>query len=205
PVPSALLLNHLPQDNLPPYFETTHRLFGHDAWRVWARRWTAEEMRHATVIRDYVTVTRALDPVALEQARMHQVATGQVPQPETVADGLVYVALQELATRIAHRNTGKLLEDDAGYQVMARVAADENLHHLFYRDLTTAALEVDPSTAVCAIARQVRTFEMPGTGIPDFAAHAAAIARAGIYDFAAHHDQILVPVVLHHWGVESLE
>ena len=136
---------------------------------------------------------------------MHQVATGEVPQPASVADALAYVALQELATRIAHRNTGKLLEDDAGYQLMARVAADENLHHLFYRDLTDAAIEVDPSAALLAIDRQVREFAMPGTGIPDFAAHATAIARAGIYDFAAHHDHILVPVVLHHWGVESLE
>ena len=45
---------------------------------------------------------------------------------------------------------------------------------------------------------------MPGTGIPGFDAHAAAIAKAGIYDFAIHHDQILVPVVLRHWGIESL-
>ena len=56
-----------------------------------------------------------------------------------------------------------------------------------------------------AISRQVRTFEMPGTGILDYEAHAKAIARAGIYDFGIHHDQILVPVVLRHWGVESLE
>ena len=48
------------------------------------------------VIRDYVTVTRALDPVELERARMHQVALGEVPQPTTVADALVYVTLQEL-------------------------------------------------------------------------------------------------------------
>src|SRR5207248_7491072 len=130
---------------------------------------------------------------------------GQVPQPTSVVDGLVYVALQELATRIAHRNTGKLLGDDAGYQVMARVAADENLHHLFYRDLTTAAISIDPSATVLAIDRQDRKFEMPGTGIPDFAAHASAIARAGIYDFVAHHEQILVPVVLRHWGVADVE
>jgi acyl-[acyl-carrier-protein] desaturase len=58
---------------------------------------------------------------------------------------------------------------------------------------------------VCAIERQVRTFEMPGTGILDFEVHAKAIAKAGIYDFAVHHDQILVPVVLRHWGVESIE
>jgi acyl-[acyl-carrier-protein] desaturase len=38
----------------------------------------------------------------------------------------------------------------------------------------------------------------------DFNTHAAAIANAGIYDFAIHHDQILVPVVLRHWRLESL-
>ena len=36
-----------------------------------------------------------------------------------------------------------------------------------------------------AIERQVRTFEMPGTGILDFEVHAKAIARAGIYDAMA--------------------
>ena len=45
---------------------------------------------------------------------------------------------------------------------------------------------------------------MPGIGIPGFAGHAAAIAQAGIYDLAIHHDQILVPVVLRHWGIEQL-
>jgi len=58
---------------------------------------------------------------------------------------------------------------------------------------------------VLAIERQVRGFEMPGTGIQDFGTHAGAIAAAGIYDFAIHHDQILVPVVLRHWQLESLE
>jgi acyl-[acyl-carrier-protein] desaturase len=135
---------------------------------------------------------------------MAQVGCGQVPEPGSPHDGLVYVTLQELATRIAHHNTGKLVDDPVGYEIMKRVAADENRHHLFYRDLTSAALSVDPSGMVIAIERQVREFEMPGTGIVDFDAHARAIARAGIYDFQAHHAQILVPVVLRHWGLESL-
>jgi acyl-[acyl-carrier-protein] desaturase len=142
--------------------------------------------------------------VALERARMAQVTCGRVPEPELPHDGLVYVSLQELATRIAHHNTGKLLDDPVGYEVMKRVAADENRHHLFYRDLTAAALEVDPSGMILAIERQVRDFEMPGTGIVDFGRHARAIARAGIYDLRIHHDQILVPVVLRHWGVERV-
>jgi acyl-[acyl-carrier-protein] desaturase len=205
-VRSALFVNLLTEDNLPYYFRTIEQMFGADSiWGVWVRRWTAEEGRHSIVIRDYLTVTRSVDPIALERARMHQVSTGITPDPGTPADGLVYVALQELATRIAHRNTGKLLDDRLGYEVMARVASDENLHFLFYRDLVTAALEVDPSTTVIALERQVREFEMPGTGIVDFADHASAIAKAGIYDLQLHHEQILVPVVLRHWGVESLE
>jgi acyl-[acyl-carrier-protein] desaturase len=205
-VRSALFVNLLTEDNLPYYFRTIERMFGRDsAWGVWARRWTAEEGRHSIVIRDYLTVTRAIDPVALERARMAQVECGQVPEPDTPHDGFAYVALQELATRIAHHNTGKVLEDRAGYEVMKKVASDENRHHLFYRDLVSAALELDPSAMVIAIERQVRTFEMPGTGILDFEVHAKAIARAGIYDFEIHHDQILVPVVLRHWGIEALE
>ena len=181
-------------------------MFGADSvWGTWARRWTAEEGRHSIVIRDYLTVTRAIDPVQLERARMAQVECGEVPEPETPQDGFAYVALQELATRIAHHNTGKLLTDKAGYEVMKKVASDENRHYLFYRDLVSAALEVDPSGMVIAIERQVRNFEMPGTGIIDFEAHAKAIAKAGIYDFGIHHDQILVPVVLRHWGIEELE
>jgi acyl-[acyl-carrier-protein] desaturase len=204
-VRSALIVNLLTEDNLPYYFETINRVFANDVWREWARRWTAEEMRHGIVIRDYITVTHAVDLAALEHARMQQVCGARVPQPENAVDTLVYVALQELATRISHRNTGNLLADEAGYRVMARVAADENLHYLFYRDLVVAALELDPSATVRAIAHQVCNFEMPGTGIPDFTAHATAIAETGIYDLRLHHDQVLVPVVLRHWGLESVE
>ena len=205
-VRSALFVNLLTEDNLPYYFRTIESMFGRDsAWGAWSRRWTAEEGRHSIVIRDYLTVTRAIDPVHLERARMAQVECGEVPEPETPHDGFAYVALQELATRIAHHNTGKLLDDKAGYEVMKRVASDENRHHLFYRDMVTAALEIDPSGMVCALERQVRTFEMPGTGILDFEQLAEAIAKAGIYDFGIHHDQILVPVVLRHWDIEALE
>ena len=204
-VRSALLVNLLTEDNLPYYYHSITGFGLSEAWQEWSRRWTAEEGRHAIVIRDYLTVTRAIDPVALERARMHQVGGGVVPDSESAADGLAYVSLQELATRIAHRNTGQQIGDPAGTAIMSRVAADENLHYLFYRDLASTALEIDPSTMVLAIDRQVRNFAMPGTGIVDFEAHAKLIAAAGIYDFSQHHDQILVPVVLRHWKLETLE
>ena len=103
----------------------------------------------------------------------------------------MYTTLQELATRIAHRNTGELLEDPAGRAVMRRVAADENLHHLFYRDLASEMIVRDPSAMVIAMEHVVRTFAMPGTGITDFARHARTIAKLGVYDFSIHYHQII--------------
>ena len=200
----ALTVNLLTEDNLPLYFAELNRIGKDDAWGEWARRWTAEEGRHSIVIRDYLMVTRALDPVALERARMRQVMSGAVPSFEDVTEALVYTTLQELATRISHRNTGKLLTDAVGVAVMNRVASDENLHHLFYRDLASAAIDLAPSEMVKAIDRVVRNFTMPGTDIEDFARHARTMAKAGVYSLAIHHDQILVPIILQRWGLEQL-
>jgi acyl-[acyl-carrier-protein] desaturase len=206
-VRSALVVNLLTEDNLPYYTQSIGRIVGlGGVWGEWTRRWTAEEDRHSTVIRDYLCVTRCVDLVALERARMTQVSNGYEPTyAHTALDLFVYLALQELATRIAHRNTGALLDDEAGTDVMARVAADENLHFLFYRDLVSAALHAYPGATVAAIERQVRHFEMPGAGIPGFDEHARRIAKAGIYDVPIHLTRIVEPTVLRDWGVEGLE
>ncbi len=203
---SALFVNLLTEDNLPYYFRDIERMFGADgAWGEWVRRWTAEEGRHAVVIRDYLTVTRAIDPVALERGRMVQMSTGEVPQPPSAADGMCYVALQELATRISHRNTGTHIEDKVGYNIMRQVAIDENHHFLFYRDIASAGFAHDPSQMMKALERQLIGFAMPGTGIPDFAEHSKLIASAGIYDLIAHFDKIIEPVVLREWKVDQIE
>ena len=122
PVRDALFLNLLTEDNLPYYFRDIDRLFGSDSsYGEWARNWTAEEGRHSIVMRDYMTVSRAVDPVALERARMIQVRGGQVPDPGDAIEALAYVSMQELATRISHRNTGKLMKDEIGTAIMSRV------------------------------------------------------------------------------------
>ena len=153
---SALLVNLLTEDNLPYYFRTIEQVFGADgAWGTWVRRWTAEEGRHSMAIYGYLMVTRAIDPHHLERCRMAQVSGGVIPEPPSLQDGFVYLSMQELATRISHRATGKMIGDPAGYEVMMRVAGDENLHQLFYRDLAAAAIAVDPDGMMCAIERQV--------------------------------------------------
>ena len=106
----ALEVNLLTEDNLPYYHLAFWRTFGEEeVWGEWVRRWTAEEGRHAIVIRDYLTVTRGCDPKALEQGRMDQALRGWNPEfaEQGPLDGVVFTTLQELATRISHRNTGE--------------------------------------------------------------------------------------------------
>ena len=68
---TAFEVNLLTEDNLPSYHRLIHGMFGtgDGAWINWIGRWTAEEGRHAIVLRDYLTVTRNLDPIALERGR----------------------------------------------------------------------------------------------------------------------------------------
>ncbi len=196
----AFEVNLLTEDNLPSYHREIYDMFGQadSPWMEWVHRWTAEEGRHAIVLRDYLVVTRAVDPVALERGRMQVMTTGYEKGEKTMLRGMAYVAFQELATRISHRNTGRYSEDPVADRIMARISADENLHMVFYRDMLNAALEIDPSAAVQAIAAEVMGFEMPGAVMDDFATKAVQIARAGIYDLRTHHDDVVWPL-LRHW------
>lgn len=206
----ALEVNLLTEDNLPSYHLALWDMFGREGvWGEWSRRWTAEEGRHAIVLRDFLTVTRGLDPVSLERGRMDQVSRGWYPAGGNGGfpgplDGVVYATLQELATRIAHRNTGVYTRDELIRKLTARIATDENLHYVFYRELGAAALAIDPSGMMLAIARQVTGFQMPGLEIPEFKAKAIEMAKAGIYDLRIHHDEVVLPVLFTHWKIDEL-
>lgn len=199
---TALVVNLLTEDNLPSYHHEIATLFGRDgAWGTWVHRWTAEEGRHATAIRDYLTVTRAVDPAALERTRMTHMSTGYVNvHNDEVLHSLAYVSFQELATRISHRNTGKVSGDPRCEALMARVAADENLHMVFYRNLLAGAFELAPSQAMRAVTGVIADFRMPGNGIEGFARKSVSIALAGIYDLRQHRDEVVAPV-LRQWDV----
>ncbi len=198
---TAFEVNLLTEDNLPSYHRLIYRMFHHGdgAWKEWVNRWTAEEGRHAIVIRDYLVVTRNIDPVGLERGRMQTTLLGYEHDADVVR-GLAYTSFQELATRVSHQNTGKYSKDPVADRIMTRVALDENLHMVFYRGALDAILDVDPSAAMKAITEEVLTFAMPGHGIAGFTRKAAQMADAGIYDLRIHHDDILWPL-LRHWKV----
>ena len=82
------------------------------------------------------------------------------------------MSFQELATRISHRNTGRASGCPVAEQLLTRIATDENLHMVFYRNLVNAALDIAPNATMQAIAREVINFQMPGSTMPGFAENA---------------------------------
>lgn len=200
-VRASVQLNLLTEDNLPGYHGEISRVLGRtDVWKTWLDRWTAEEGRHAIALRDYLTVTRSVDPVVLEDERMATVSGGFSAGDKDGLRVIAYVSMQELATRVAHRGTGRLSNDPGLEKLLTRISTDENLHMVLYRDLFEAALEIDPVAAFSALTQEIVGFAMPGTGIPGFLRRAAVVARAGIYDLAIHRDQVLRPL-LRFWDV----
>jgi len=206
-VRSSIYVNLLTEDNLPYYTDSilTHAPKGHPI-RDWSCQWTMEENRHAMVMRDWVHISRCINPTLLEDGRRVQMQKGEVPHPPTFAELIAYVSFQERATQIAHRNTGaKLPKDDKiGRNVLALIAGDETKHYLFYRDLTLAAFAIDPSAMMIAVSKQVSTFAMPGTGIPNFTRHAVRIAKEGIYGLGQYLGDVLNPI-LGLWDIEHLK
>jgi acyl-[acyl-carrier-protein] desaturase len=203
---SALIVNLLTEDNLPSYHHEIAIIFGRDdAWGEWVHRWTAEEGRHGIAMRDYMLVKRLVDPVQLERFRMQHMSTGyESAHSGELVHSLAYVSFQELATRVSHRNTGKFTSDPMCEELLARVAADENLHMIFYRNLLAGALELSPNQAMVAIRDVVKGFQMPGTDIPGFQRKAVEMAVAGIYDLRIHRDEVLAPV-MRFWKIWDLE
>ena len=205
---AAMVTNLLTEDNLPSYHREIAENFSRDgAWGTWVGRWTAEENRHGIVMRDYLVVTRGVDPVALEQARMIHMTNG-FASPIGSHSGLLhsvsYVTFQELATRVSHRNTGKVCDDPIADRMLQRIAADENLHMIFYRNISAAALDIAPDQTLEALSDIVMNFQMPGAGMPNFRRNGVLMAKHGIYDLRQHLEDVVWPV-LRKWRIFERE
>ncbi len=114
---------------------------------------------------------------------------------------LAYVSFQELATRVSHRNTGRFTDDPMADQLLARIAADENLHMIFYRNLLERGAADLARTRRCARSPTwSRRSRCPAPASPGFQRKAVEMAIAGIYDIRQHRDDVVAPV-LRFWKV----
>ena len=192
---TALEVNLLTEDNLPSYHREVERAFGRDsAWGTWVNRWTAEEGRHAFCIRDYLLVTRGVDPDELERARMETMETGYDAGDKPL--------LQRLRLRLVPgaRHPGlapqhRPLHRGADRREAAHPGREgrEPAHDLLPQHRRRPRSSSRPSQTMRAITDEVVGFQMPGSIIPGFARKAVQMAKAGIYDLRIHHDDIVMP------------
>jgi acyl-[acyl-carrier-protein] desaturase len=109
-----------------------------------------------------------------------------------------------LATRISHRNTGRACNETIADQLLAKISADENLHMIFYRDVSDAGFAAAPNQAMRSLHKVLRNFQMPGYQVPEFRRKAVAIAVGGVYDPRIHLDDVVMPV-LKKWRIFERE
>ncbi len=148
----------------------------------------------------------------LEELRVEQVTRGFSPGQnkqgdlfaESLFDSVMYVSFQELATRVSHRNTGKACDDPIADQLLQRVSGDENLHMIFYRDVSAAGLDISPNQGMASLHRVLENFKMPGFTVPEFRRKAVVIAVGGVYDPRIHLDDVVMPV-LKKWRIFERE
>lgn len=202
---TSLVLNLLTEDNLPYYhLLLDSKLPEGSAWKEWNGLWTAEEGQHAIAIRSFLLTSRNCDPVELEDDRMATMQTGYHPDFANPSELIAYTSAQELATRVSHRNTGKITEDETAFELMRHIASDENHHFVFYKGVMQAMLELHPGPALEGILRTFTNFQMPGAGIRGFQRRSLEIAKAGVYNMRIHHDGVIMPLIKQ-WGIETLE
>ncbi len=197
---AAMVVNLLTEDNLPAYHRIIANNFGLDGpWGTWANQWTAEEDAHAYVMRVFLDLTNQVAPDKLEADRMEQMKQGYAVEKDPFHT-LAYVTFQELATRVSHRQTGLAAQNDIADAMLERIAKDENMHMLFYRNVAEKALDIAPNQMMRAITDEVIGFEMPGSNIAGFQVSALRIANAKIYDPRRHADEVIKPV-LRKWKI----
>ncbi|MFC6014024.1 acyl-ACP desaturase [Nocardia lasii] len=198
----ALTVSVLVADNLPSYHRELGKHLRTGPWWRWVGRWTAEENRHEIMIRNYLMLTRAVDPVALERARMQHMTEGFNRPPMHLIDVLATCAFEELAAAVRHRNTAALAENPIVTAMAEKLAADDELQAEFFAVLVEAALDLAPDQAVRAIADRVADFRVPHVDLPGGGSSDEALAEAGIYNRADEGELVFKPL-LRRWNIFS--
>lgn len=196
----ALTVSVLIADNLPSYHREIGKYLRTGAWWRWVGRWTAEENRHDITIRNYLMVTRAVDPVELERLRMEHMTKGFRRPAMHLLDVLANCAFEESASAVRHRNIAALGENPLVTAIAERIALDDELQSVFFADLISAALDLVPDQAVRAIADRIAGFEVPTVTLSDGRDSDEVLAEAGVYDRAKEGELVFAPL-LRRWNI----
>ncbi len=171
---AALLALLLTKDNLP----SQHRILAlhfpaFSDWRQLIGVWTAEDNRHAIVLRDYLVVTRCQDPVEAENRRRIHVVKGWKQSPE---ESDAVGPMDALALLAVHENQcvqfiGRLkeyAEDPVLIQILDKIQTDDAVQASTFQAFLMAGMVADQEATVLAVDKALREIEHIGSDIDDY-------------------------------------
>ena len=160
------------EDHLPGYLSEYLRIMtdpeAPDEQRIVNRRalhytfrWVAEEDRHAHVLEMYLTRTGLVPQAQLDQDMLRERETAYVFPYQQMAEGFVYLALQEKATHLYYRALAKDIDEPLLKSILAKMGADEASHGAFFYDLLTRSFKGDLDALARKVSAVANDFKMP--------------------------------------------
>jgi acyl-[acyl-carrier-protein] desaturase len=171
------------KDNVAGYHrEFVEHFLLEKKWGRWMGRWTAEEHLHAIALRNYLVVTREVDPTANEDVRVEHVMKGYRADSYSQIETLVFMAFFERSHAVFTRNLQAQIEEPLLNAMVGRIARDEERHEEFFANLVAHCLTFERDETIAAIAARAAALEVVGADIDAYADKRAAVANAGIFD-----------------------
>ncbi len=150
-------------------------------WGRWLGRWTAEEHLHAIALREYLVVTREVDPAANEQVRVEHVMKGYRANSYTQIETLVYMAFLERSHAVFCGSLAAQVEEPALAGLIDKIAKDEVRHEEFFANLVAHCLEFARDETIAAIVARAASLDVLGADIDAYRDKVENIAAAGIF------------------------
>lgn len=170
------------KDNLAGHHrELVEHFILEEWWGRWLGRWTAEEHLHAIALRNYLVVTREVDPTANEQVRVEHVMKGYRADRYSQVETLVYMAFFECAHAVFCRNLAAQIEEPVLAGLMSRIAKDEERHEEFFANLVAHCLDYTRDETVAAIAARAAELDVVGGDIDAYRDKVQNVADARIF------------------------
>jgi acyl-[acyl-carrier-protein] desaturase len=185
-ITDALEILLITKDNLAGYHrELVEHFILEEKFGRWLGRWTAEEHLHAIALREYLVVTREIDPTANEDVRVEHVMKGYRADKFSQIEMLAFMTFYERAHAVFSRNLVAKIEEPALRGLMERIAKDEERHDEFFANLVAHCLEFSRDETIEAIARRAADLGVVGGDIDAYRDKIQVVADAGIFDTAA--------------------
>jgi acyl-[acyl-carrier-protein] desaturase len=181
-ITDALEILLITKDNLAGYHrEFVFSFILEDKFGRWIGRWTAEEHLHAIALRNYLVVTREIDPAANEDVRVEHVMKGYRADTYSQVERLVFMAFFEREHAVFCRNLEAQITEPVLKGLVGRIARDEERHEEFFANLVSHLLTFSREETIAAIAARAAELDVVGGDIDAYADKVQKMADAGIF------------------------